>query len=80
MITRRQYIFSNIIFLESLPSYKTIPNRNYQDVAVFKGKSCKVGWNKGFQFYSIDDNGAKGSLSLINIECGSRKDFDPLQV
>lgn len=47
-------------------------------MAVFKGKSFKVGWNKGFQFYGIDD--AKGSLSINNIMCGSKNILNPLQV
>lgn len=49
-------------------------------MAVFKGRSYKVGWNKGFQFYCPEENGTKGSLSINTIFCGSKKDTDPLQV
>lgn len=69
-----------LFFSGSEPSCKVISSRNYQDMAVFKGKSFKVGWNKGFQFYCPEENGAKGSLSINSITCGSKKDIDPLQV
>lgn len=50
------------------------------DMSVFKGKSFKIGWDKGFQFYCPDENGPRGSLSVNTISCGSKKDMDPLQV
>lgn len=49
-------------------------------MALFKGKSFKIGWDKGFQFYSPDANGPRGSLCINNITCGSEKDIDPLKV
>lgn len=49
-------------------------------MTVFKGKSFKVGWDKGFQFYSINGNDTKGSLSVNIVDCGSKKKVDPLEV
>lgn len=50
------------------------------DIAVFKGKSFKIGWDKGFQFYSPDESGLRGSICIKNINGFSKKDMDPLQV
>lgn len=49
-------------------------------MTAFKGKSFKVGWDKGFKFYSLSENDGNGSLFASNIVCGTTKHVDPLQV
>ncbi|CAG9854284.1 unnamed protein product [Phyllotreta striolata] len=52
--------------------------RSYQDLALFKGKSFKVGWSKGFRFYNVVQKQEGGTeLVLSDIRCGSAKKFEP---
>lgn len=59
-----------------------IPNRTYMDLGMFKGKSFKVGWSKGFNFFIPSSAGeATRELCQNTIDIGVySKDFDPLNV
>ncbi|CAH1975299.1 unnamed protein product [Acanthoscelides obtectus] len=58
-----------------------IPTRCLKDMSMFKGKSFKVGWMKGFNFYALNskDDEINGQLSVNAIECGNRDKKDVLQ-
>ncbi|KAJ8950741.1 hypothetical protein NQ318_011234 [Aromia moschata] len=59
-----------------------IQNRCYMDLGVFKGKSFKVGWMKGFNFLSVNAKQGEisGQLAINTIDLGGyTKDFDPLK-
>lgn len=53
------------------------------DLGMFKGKSFKVGFGRGFNFFTLnsDKGEANGELSLNTLNLGLySKDFDPLNV
>lgn len=50
------------------------------DMGMFKGKSFKVGWAKGFMFLSVE-NEERESISELNFkEIDPSQSFDPLKV
>lgn len=59
-----------------------IPTRTYMDLGMFKGKSFKVGWARGFDFFTPNTiSEANRELSQNTIDIGIySKDFDPLKV
>ncbi|XP_050512505.1 nuclear pore complex protein Nup98-Nup96 isoform X2 [Diabrotica virgifera virgifera] len=53
--------------------------RSYQDMGIFRGKSYKVGWSKGFNFYNVVSKPEGGiQLTLNDIKCGSIKNFEAI--
>ncbi|KAJ8972764.1 hypothetical protein NQ317_006280 [Molorchus minor] len=59
-----------------------IQNRCCMDLSVFKGKSFRAGWTKGFDFFSLNTKHGEinGELALNTIQMGSYSmDFDPMQ-
>ncbi|KAG5889547.1 hypothetical protein JTB14_024955 [Gonioctena quinquepunctata] len=58
-----------------------IQSRCYVDLGMFKGKSFKIGWGKGFNFIHLNNTKGEvnGQLALNTIACGYPKDFDPLK-
>ncbi|XP_023019445.2 nuclear pore complex protein Nup98-96 [Leptinotarsa decemlineata] len=63
-----------------IPS-QIIQSRCYLDFGMFKGKSFKVGWSKGFNLLGLNNKIGEinGLLALNTIVCGSQKNFDPLK-
>ncbi|XP_018566135.1 nuclear pore complex protein Nup98-Nup96 [Anoplophora glabripennis] len=70
----------NFVGAEVAPSI--IPSRTYMDLGMFKGKSFRVGWARGFDFFGpnadLDGNNAELCRNTIDIGVYS-KDFDPLK-
>nr|CAI5817793.1 unnamed protein product [Callosobruchus analis] len=63
------------------PPTTEIPSRCLKDVSMFKGKSFKVGWMKGFNFYTLNskDDEINGQLSINTIDCGDSTKGDVMQ-
>lgn len=47
---------------------------------MFKGKSFKAGWSKGFNFYSLDCEDKESNNELILKTIDASANFDPLKV
>lgn len=47
---------------------------------MFKGKSFKAGWSKGFNFYSLDCEDRESNNELILKTIDASANFDPLKV
>lgn len=59
-----------------------IPTRTYMDLGMFKGKSFKVGWARGFDFFgpSVNLGENNGELCWNSVDIGIySKKFDPLK-
>lgn len=44
-----------------------MPSRSYMDIGIFKGKSFKVGWQKGFNFITVNNKIRQISINNINL-------------
>ncbi|KAF7286165.1 hypothetical protein GWI33_007127 [Rhynchophorus ferrugineus] len=56
-----------------------LPSRCCVDMGLFKGKSFKVGWSKGYSFLSTDTEDKVLSSELLLKEFDASPDFDPLK-
>lgn len=54
-----------------------LPSRSYMDLGIFKGKSFKVGWQKGFNFLTVNNRIRQVSMNWLEL---NESIADPINV
>ncbi|KAL1502583.1 hypothetical protein ABEB36_007706 [Hypothenemus hampei] len=56
-----------------------LPSRCCVDIGIFKGKSFRVGWGKGFNFYALDNKESYSNSEVFMKAFEVSQEFDPLK-
>ncbi|CAH0549490.1 unnamed protein product [Brassicogethes aeneus] len=80
---RRAVVRPNVYKVYNFGGSDTVPkiesNSSYMDMAVFKGKSFKIGWSKGFNFCQLKSRGeVSGEIEFCALKFKDDGHFDPL--